>query len=321
MNTLHITNGDSAVAIMKEAGITGTYLPWRDVLHDGPVPEGHSLESLSHIRADFISQCGWGNRETIYTGFSRRDDTLKSFTEFDNVILWFEHDLYDQLQILQILDWFYQHPETLATRLSMVCTDNYLGYCSPQELISLRQYEKSVSDKQLYLAHKAWMAFTSQTPESWANLLTIDTSALPFLKSAVIRLLQEYPSIQNGLSRTAQQVLQLMLEGENRLGQLFVKNQHFEESVYLGDASFCLILQRLLDTTMPLIQLSSGKTQIDTSTLRTETATITTAGHDILSCKQNWLDTAQLDYWIGGVHLKNDAIWYWNDSTQTLSLR
>ncbi len=40
---LNITNGDSAVELMRKAGISGEYLPWRDVLHDGPVPAGLSL--------------------------------------------------------------------------------------------------------------------------------------------------------------------------------------------------------------------------------------------------------------------------------------
>lgn len=35
-NILNITNGDCAVEIMKKADISGVFLPWRDVLHDGP---------------------------------------------------------------------------------------------------------------------------------------------------------------------------------------------------------------------------------------------------------------------------------------------
>ena len=57
---LNITNGDSAVNIMKQAGVPGAFLPWRDVLHDGPVPAGLSLEDLSMVRASFIANRGWG---------------------------------------------------------------------------------------------------------------------------------------------------------------------------------------------------------------------------------------------------------------------
>jgi hypothetical protein len=97
---LNITNGDTAVEIMKQAGITGGFLPWRDVLHEGPVPAGLSLEELSKVRAEFISGRGWGDAETIKQSFIDRDNQLKSYQDYEKVILWFEHDLYDQLQII-----------------------------------------------------------------------------------------------------------------------------------------------------------------------------------------------------------------------------
>ena len=104
--TLHITNGDSAVALMKAAGFEGDILPWRDVLHDGPVPLGLDLEALSRVRADFIADRGWAVRETVHRGFAERDDALRRWNQYGKVTLWFEHDLYDQLQILQLLDFF-----------------------------------------------------------------------------------------------------------------------------------------------------------------------------------------------------------------------
>ena len=51
---LHITNGDCAVAVLSRA-VSGTFLPWRDVLHEGPVRAGLSLEQLSAERARFMS--------------------------------------------------------------------------------------------------------------------------------------------------------------------------------------------------------------------------------------------------------------------------
>jgi hypothetical protein len=56
---LNITNGNSAVKIMRQADIPGTFLSWDDVLHDGPVPAGLLLEELSKVRAQFIVECGW----------------------------------------------------------------------------------------------------------------------------------------------------------------------------------------------------------------------------------------------------------------------
>lgn len=55
---LHITNGDSVVDWLLAAGVPGAMLPWRDVLHEGPVPAGLSLQKLSEVRARFIAEQG-----------------------------------------------------------------------------------------------------------------------------------------------------------------------------------------------------------------------------------------------------------------------
>ena len=55
---------------MKDSGIEGDFLSWLDVLHDGPVPEGLSLEELSEVRADFIADCDWAVLEKAKSAFS-----------------------------------------------------------------------------------------------------------------------------------------------------------------------------------------------------------------------------------------------------------
>ena len=52
---LHVTNGDSVIASFHAGHIPGEYLPWRDVLHDGPVPRRDSLEALSDVRAAYLA--------------------------------------------------------------------------------------------------------------------------------------------------------------------------------------------------------------------------------------------------------------------------
>ena len=103
---LHITNGDAAAGRMAEAGIPGDIVPWRDVLHEGPVPAGLGLDELRPVRARFLADCGWAPYEQALADLGTRDVALASFREHDETVLWFEPDLYDQLQLLQVLDWF-----------------------------------------------------------------------------------------------------------------------------------------------------------------------------------------------------------------------
>ena len=78
-------------------------LPWQDVLHEGPVPAGPRRELLQ-ARAAFVSACGWGSRRSILASLERRDRQLvQALRDGQQVVLWFEHDLYDQLQLVDVL--------------------------------------------------------------------------------------------------------------------------------------------------------------------------------------------------------------------------
>jgi hypothetical protein len=53
----------------------------------------------------------------VSASFAERDGALRSARQ---VVLWFEHDLYDQLQLLQILATLSNQPGTAA---EMICID------------------------------------------------------------------------------------------------------------------------------------------------------------------------------------------------------
>src|SRR3954454_721911 len=100
---LHVTNGESAGKTLRQTTLGGAVLPWQDVLHEGPVRALPRRKLLSE-RAAFLSAWGWGSKQAILSSLERRDgqfvDALRSRAR---VVLWFEHDLYDQLQLLDAL--------------------------------------------------------------------------------------------------------------------------------------------------------------------------------------------------------------------------
>jgi hypothetical protein len=93
---LHVTNGDSAANTLRQTALGGAVLPWQDVLHEGPVPAG-PRRGLLQARAAFVSACGWGSGPSILASLERRDrQVAQALRDGQQVVLWFEHDLYDQ---------------------------------------------------------------------------------------------------------------------------------------------------------------------------------------------------------------------------------
>jgi hypothetical protein len=233
---LHVTNGDCAAGVLRAAGLQGDILPWRDVLHEGPVDGSLSLRDLSAIRARFVAQCGWAPFEEARQQFHHRDARLERAPSDDEVVLWFEHDLYDQLQLVQLLAWFHDHPHL---RVSLVCEAEYLGEMKPERVSMLFSTRRAVTPAQLSLGARAWRALPSLE-----MLLEQDLSGLPFLQSALQRWLEERPGA-DGLSRTERQALEALRAGPLGFAELFRRTQEREEARFLGDTVFRMRLERL----------------------------------------------------------------------------
>src|SRR4030095_4862754 len=76
--------------------------------------------ALSDVRARVISEFGGeGDYAGLRLEFAERDRTLARFRDHDETVLWFEHDLYDQLQLFQLLDWL-SRQDLAGVRLSLI---------------------------------------------------------------------------------------------------------------------------------------------------------------------------------------------------------
>jgi hypothetical protein len=301
---LLITNGDHAAAAIGHAGIEGQVLSWMDVLHEGPVPADLSLNELALVRARFFTERDWGTFEQMAAAFRQRDDRLRTCATEDEVVLWFEHDLFDQLQLVQVLDWFTAR-DRRPPKLTMICHDHFVGPASSEQLQSDFTGRVSVTDNQIALAADAWAAVRSPTPEPWVALLQDDLSALPFLASALGRLLEELPG-RDGLARSERQILRVVADGARDPASAFVAAQALEEAAYLGDTTFLRYVTRLTDGPTPL--LSQNETGMVLSEF----------GRAVLDGREDFVRVGALRRWLCGVRLCRDNLWRWDPERRAL---
>ena len=322
---LHITNGDSAASGIRETGVPGEVLSWVDVLHEGPVPSDLNLEELRSVRAQFIASCAWADFEEAASLFSRRDKVLADSLGQDETVLWFEHDLYDQLQLIQILDW-YAHHDLGRTKLTLICAAEYLGPSTLKRLRERYPERQIVSKAQLELARAAWAAFRSPDPTRLNDLLQQGCSALPFLSGALWRHMQQFPSKRNGLSRSEYQALEVIANGVTALGQVYRASHHDrEEALFLGDATFAIYVERLSAGREPLVLREDGQViqaprgRGPAPEFWQSQVMLPPLGRAVLEARADYVRTNGIDRWLGGVHLSgSEAQYRWDERAHRL---
>jgi Domain of unknown function (DUF1835) len=301
--TLHITNGDGALYLLKKSGILGTHVAWRDALNEGPVPAGLSLEETSALRATYLAASGYGSPIKLLHEFERRDAQLRRAAEFDEIVLWFEHDLYDQLQLLQALTALAEF-DLEPGRVSVVQTDHYLANMTVDEMSALFPKRRTATPAIFKSAVRAWQRFTSDSPDDLYRAAREDAIGLPFLRAALQRLCEEYPWKRDGLSRSQRQALYAVAQGPARREELFARAQAHEEAYFLGERLFDKMLDDLAIGAGALVEEEEGR------------LVPTALGRRVLAGDADWLGEHAIDRWIGGVHLIAEKLTRWDDDTE-----
>jgi hypothetical protein len=296
---LHVTNGDSTTATMERAGIAGDLLPWRDALHEGPVPD-LPPDELRRVRAEY-----WGTAEAL---FRERDERLRAAIEtLEPVVLWFEHDLYDQLQLIQILAGLPDRPE----HAELICVGAFpgrpgfagLGELEPEELASLWPVRTAITPEHVHLARSAWDVVRGEDPRAVARAAATPDERLPYLAPALRRLLEELPGTRDGLGRTERQLLEAVAAGARTPVDAFLASMAAEEAPFMGDT---IAFDRLAE----LDGLVSGNRSLQ----------LTEDGRAVLAGDRDRVALLGFDRWIGGLHVRAEGpLWRWDHARGLLS--
>ena len=307
---LHVTNGESAGNTLRQTGLGGAVMTWQDVLHEGPV-QAIARSMLLRERAAFLSACGWGSRRAVLSALERRDkqfvDALRAEA---HVVLWFEHDLYDQLQLVDALALAHE----IGAAPELIVVDSYLGSLPAEELASLWPSRRTATAKALEQASTAWAAFRAAEPQALAELARNDSRELPFLAPALRRLLEELPAPRDGLSGTERRALEAIKAGASTPIAAFVGAQKLEDAVFLGDAWFFRVLTGL----GPLLETAEGAPLpappplSDGNVFARLPIRLTKDGERVLAGEADRVDLVPIDRWVGGTHVTPQTLWRWD---------
>jgi len=326
---LHVTNGESAGNTLRQTSLGGAVVPWQDVLHDGPVPAVPRRDLLK-ARAAFLSGCGWGSRTAILSSLERRDrQLLDALRDQRHVVLWFEHDLYDQLQLIDVLAL----AGTVAGAPELIVVGSFpgrpafrgLGELTADELETLWPSRVTAAPETLAAAASAWDAVRRPEPSALASQVLVDIPQLPFLGPALRRLLEELPAPRDGLSGTERRMLRAIAAGAATPMAAFRAAQDLEAAPFLGDAWFFRALADLgggadrLVETKAARPLPAAPPLGDAQAFTRLSLRLTRAGERVLGQEADRVTLLGVDRWVGGTHVTPGTAWRWDPAAQLLS--
>ncbi len=316
---LHLTNGNSTVPGILGTGLADIVVPWRDVLHEGPVPDVPDAE-LRRIRARFLAG---EQADDIGTAaeLERRDRTLAAHRD-GAYVLWFEADLYDQLQLIQILAAL-RELGVAAERVTLICIGEHLGFAHFGGLGELSSEQlgrlpgnaaATLTPAALEHAARAWAALRAPDPAGLRAIATTSSAELRFVSEAFDRLGREYPSTRDGLALTERRILAAVAEGAPDAGAAFVRSAAREPRPFLCDTWCFDRMTRLAAAREPLLAAEPAAPVTRHTRLR-----VTGTGRRVLEGEADHVALNGVDRWIGGVHLQGRTVpWRWDDGTEAV---
>lgn len=330
---LHVHCGDSSAESLRKSGIGGKVVAWYDPLIEGPTPVDVSPSEWMRLRAQNLLSF-FQTEEDAARAIISMDERLCEYRDFDEVVLWFDACLFDQVILIRQLDWF-AHEDLTNKRLSLICIGEFpghpnfngLGELHPLELASLLEMRHEVTAAETQLAIHAWAAYRAPDPLAIERLLSRPTSALPYLKSALSRHLERFPACRNGLSRLEQEALAAIATGHQSLWAIMCAASEQEHPAFFGDTYLFSLLESLASGPRPLLiehGLAPFRHQHQREwPLNKAIYSLTDDGVAVLNGQADWIALhGGIDRWLGGVHLLGvDSAWRWDEDQRVLVSR
>lgn len=303
---VHVCNGDCTADTLSLADLPGEIRVWADALDQGPVLPV-SDEEHYRARGEFWASRGTPGDTRQLVAWDRGVDEAAAAEE---LILWFEHDLFDQLALIRLLARLARRG--LPQQLTIVSIDRHpevpeflgLGQLKPEQLAELWPRRTPLSRDAIDEAITSWIAVTAADPRALPFLVR-RIKAMPFLAGALERHLEEFPDPQSGLSRTERQLLAAVARGVTATGELMRAVQSIDPRYPITDTLLAATLKTLGHC--GFVEGAPGS------------PAVTSLGRQALAGAVDRVHEVGIDDWRGGVRLSGRGpVWRWDGAQRKL---
>ncbi|WP_298475642.1 DUF1835 domain-containing protein [uncultured Maribacter sp.] len=215
---LHITNGDSFTKRLKSLKLEGEIITWREMLCEGKTLNQVGSESFWKERYEFLHTNYKVSKSSFIEKTLKEYRSLCNHKKQDHIVLWFEYDLFCQINMLAVISWLQTHRK--YAQITLVCSGNEddtdklysLNELNNEQLLNLYTNRTVLTQDDIAYADYVWQLYCSDNPIRLENLTDFKNYQFTYLESAIKTHLQRFPSISNGLNLMENNILHLAKE-------------------------------------------------------------------------------------------------------------
>ena len=252
---LHITNGDNLTDRLKSLKLKGDIITWREMLCEGKTLTNVGSESFWKTRFEFLNKNYKISKQWFVEKTLKEYRLLCNHKQEDQIVLWFEFDLFCQINMLAVISWLKTHRK--YAQISLVCsgdedeTDKMYGLneLSDEQLLELFEKRTVLKQDDIEYADYVWQLYCSDNPIRLENLTDFKYYQFDYLSEAIKAHLKRFPTIKNGLNEIENHILQLSLDKSPKSKRELLSTVLSDQGVYgFGDTQY----ERIISTLKPL---------------------------------------------------------------------
>lgn len=249
---LHITNGDSFTQKLKTLKLKGDIITWREMLCEGKTETNVGSESFWKTRFEFLNKNYKVSKSWFVEKTLKEYRSLCNHRQQDQIVLWFEFDLFCQINMLAVLSWLKSHRR--HAEISLVCSgredesDNLytLNDLSTEQLLALYKNRTVLSQSDIEYADYVWQLYCSDNPIRLENLTDFKLYQFNYLSGAIHAHLKRFPSIKNGLNEIENRILEVTIDQKPKSKKILLGAMVDDQGWYgFGDTQYERVISNL----------------------------------------------------------------------------
>lgn len=224
--TLHITNGDSLNNSLLDLEIQGDFAVWREMLCEGKTTYKIGDQVFMDTRKAFLKNDYNLDASDYEEKFISQLEILKNHTAYDEIVLWFEYDLFCHINMMGCISYLMQIGCKIP--LYLVCSGRVSGEkelkgiseLTTSQLKEHYQHKIALTRNDILLADHIWRLYCGEDHSSLQPILAKDSSFI-YLSNCISAHKKRFPEQHSGLNTLESHILQLIkkhqITSENQL--------------------------------------------------------------------------------------------------------